>query len=73
VCELQWLKYLCDDLHVSITLPFSVFYDSQSAIQLAKNPSFHERSKHIEVDCHLIRTQLQENLIGYSMLLRVAK
>ncbi|XP_006593176.1 uncharacterized mitochondrial protein AtMg00810-like [Glycine max] len=41
-CELQWLKYLWDDLHLPIPVPFCTFSNSESAIQLAKNPSFHE-------------------------------
>nr|KYP73015.1 Copia protein [Cajanus cajan] len=62
-CELQWIKYLCDDLCLNIQVPFCTFSDSESAIQLAKNPSFHERTKHIEVDCHLIRIKIQDGLI----------
>ena len=62
-CELQWIKYLCDDLHLSILVPFCTFSDNESTIQLAKNPSFHKRTKHIEVDCHLIRIKIHEGLI----------
>ena len=61
--ELQWLKYLCDDIHLPIPVPFCTFSDSESTIQLAKNPSFHERTRHIEVDCHLIRIKIQQGLI----------
>ncbi|WVZ08164.1 hypothetical protein V8G54_021510 [Vigna mungo] len=65
-CELQWLKYIADDLCLKIPLPFPTFCDNQSAIQLAKNPSFHERTKHIEVDCHLIRAKILDGLIVIS-------
>ena len=34
--------------------------DSQSAIHLAKNATFHARTKHIEVRYHFIRTLLEE-------------
>ncbi|WVZ20696.1 hypothetical protein V8G54_008018 [Vigna mungo] len=65
-CELQWLKYIADDLRLKIPLPFPTFCDNQSAIQLAKNPSFHERTKHIEVDCHPIRAKILDGLIVIS-------
>ena len=31
---------------------FMLFYDSQSKIDLGKNPVFHSKSKHIEVQYH---------------------
>ncbi|WVZ08327.1 hypothetical protein V8G54_021673 [Vigna mungo] len=65
-CELQWLKYVADDFCLKISLPFPTFCDNQSVIQLAKNPSFHERTKHIEVDCHLIRAKVLDGLIVLS-------
>ena len=61
--DLQWLKSLCDDLHLPILVPFSTFFYSEFAIQLVKNPSFHERTKHLKVVCHLIRIKIQEGLI----------
>jgi hypothetical protein len=62
-CEIQWLQYLFQDLHVIFPQSASVYCDNKSAIYLAQNPTFHERSKHIELDCHLIREKLQSKLI----------
>jgi hypothetical protein len=61
--ELQWLQYLFQDFKIAFPNHASVYCDSKSAIYLAHNPTFHERSKHIEIDCHVIREKLQSKLI----------
>ena len=62
VCELQWLQYLCH-VHTNIFESFVVYCDNKSAIYIAKNPTFHERTKHIEINGHFVWTKLQEGLI----------
>ena len=37
--------------------------DSESAIQLSKNPFFHDRSKHIDVRYHYIRECIEEDRV----------
>jgi hypothetical protein len=62
-CELQWILYLLRDLHVSCTKLPVLYCDNQSAIHIASNPVFHERTKHLEIDCHLIREKLHSGIL----------
>jgi hypothetical protein len=62
-CEIQWLHYLFNDLHIKFTSPTSLYCDNRSAVYLAHNPAFNERSKHIEIDCHIVREKLETGLI----------
>jgi len=63
--ELVWLKSLLTSLGVFPTQVMKLFYDSQEAIHIAKNPVFHERTKHIEIDCHFV----QERLVNHDLVL----
>ncbi|XP_019414630.1 PREDICTED: uncharacterized protein LOC109326400 [Lupinus angustifolius] len=62
-CELQWLQYLFNDLHIPSSSPTSIYCDNRSTIYLAHNPISHEHPKYIEIDCHVIREKTQQGLV----------
>jgi hypothetical protein len=53
-CELMWIKYLLEELRFGVKLPVTMYCDDQATIHIASNPVFHERTKHIVVDIHLV-------------------
>lgn len=59
-CEIMWLVILLRELGVFSTTPPVLYSDSTAAIYIATNPVFHERTKHVEVDCHTVREKLDE-------------
>ncbi|KAL7617817.1 hypothetical protein Lser_V15G02567 [Lactuca serriola] len=63
-CEIIWLRWLLADMGVYISSPTPLNCNNKSAIQIAKNSIFHERTKHIEIDCHFTRHHLQLGTIS---------
>lgn len=63
ICELTWLKAILSSLGVLHPQPIQLYCDNQAALHIAKNPVFHERTKHIEVDCHFVRDEVLKNTI----------
>nr|KYP55651.1 Retrovirus-related Pol polyprotein from transposon TNT 1-94 [Cajanus cajan] len=57
-CELMWIKQLLQELKFCEGHPMKLYCDNQAALHIASNPVFHERTKHIEVDCHFVREKL---------------
>lgn len=66
--ELVWLAQILKDLHVSHLDPAIVYCNNQDVIAIATNPTFHELTKHIEIDCHFVRDKIN---IGFLKLLPI--
>ncbi|CAN6485107.1 unnamed protein product [Victoria cruziana] len=56
--ELVWLKSLLKDMGVSSIDQVKMFCDNKSAIYIASNHTFHDRTKHNEMDCHYVREEV---------------
>ncbi|XP_019255297.1 PREDICTED: uncharacterized protein LOC109233898 [Nicotiana attenuata] len=64
VAKVTWVLRLLTELGVANLAPVDIYCDSQSAIHIAKNPVFHKRTKHIEVDCYFVRDALKSGVIA---------
>jgi hypothetical protein len=59
-CQGPWISRLLGDLSGRKPAKFKLLVDNKSAIALCKNPVYHERTKHIDIKYHFIRSCYEE-------------
>ncbi|MCO5609077.1 hypothetical protein L7F22_063299 [Adiantum nelumboides] len=67
-CEVAWLELLLGDLGIQVQRPVVIHCDNLSSIQLARNPVFHAKTKHIEVHYHFIRERVLDGSIDLTFV-----
>lgn len=63
VKEVEWLVNLLDEFDGPQCQSVSFYCNSTAAIHITNNPVFHERIKHLELDCHKVRDKVISGLI----------
>ncbi|GJW73027.1 ribonuclease H-like domain-containing protein [Tanacetum coccineum] len=61
--EVIWILKILKDLNIENLLLVSLHCDSNSAIKIAANPVFHERTKHLEIDFHFVRETILKEVV----------
>jgi len=56
--DLIWIKSFLASMRMFMKHPMQLFCDNQAALHIAKNPVFHERTKHVEIGCYFVRKRL---------------
>jgi hypothetical protein len=61
--EAVWLRRFLRDLGFAQSSPTTIYADNLSAMALSRNPLFHNRTKHIDVQYHYIRECVLNTII----------
>ena len=61
--EAIWLKRFVEELKIYAEEAVLIHQDNQGAIALAKNPVFHQRTKHIDLRFHFVREKVEDKEI----------
>ena len=59
--ECIWLRRLLTDFMLGDDKPTTLYEDNTGALELSKNPKFHNRTKHIDVAYHFTRERVASN------------
>jgi len=59
-CKLIWVKNLLNKLGFISEYPMRLYCDNHATIHIAENLVLHVRTKHIEMDCHLVRQKTEK-------------
>ena len=63
VREIMSFRFLLEDLWVDVSDATPLYCDNTAAIHIANNSVFHERTKHIERDCHIVREKVKKGFM----------
>ncbi|KAK4386150.1 Retrovirus-related Pol polyprotein from transposon RE2 [Sesamum angolense] len=63
VCELLWISYILGDFEITVVSPIPFHCDNKAAIHITENPVFHEHTKHLDIDCHIVRDRFKSGFI----------
>ena len=63
-CELVWILYFLKNIGVKHDKEALLFCDRQAGLHIGSNLVFHERTKHIEIDYHVVRDKVLEGVIN---------
>ncbi|CAL1399245.1 unnamed protein product [Linum trigynum] len=58
VSEIIWLRHLLTELGAPQMAATPLYCDNQAALHISANPVFHERTKHVEMDCYFVRERV---------------
>ena len=64
VCDVMRIRQLWMEVGIKTSILAKLWCDNQATMDIAFNSVFHERTKHIEIDCHFDCEKIKLGLIS---------
>jgi hypothetical protein len=64
--EALWWRTFLHELGNDVSAPIWIYSDSQGSIALSKNPEYHARTKHIDIQHHFVREHVSNGHVYFS-------
>ena len=61
--RVDWLRRLMRELDIGPTRSCRLFYENKVAISISENPVQHDQTKHVEVDQHFIKENIEAKIV----------
>ncbi|GJS25459.1 uncharacterized mitochondrial protein-like protein [Tanacetum coccineum] len=61
--EILWMRWLLEGLETKQHDATPLYCDNNAARHIANNPVFHERTKHVEMDCYFVKERVESHEI----------
>jgi Reverse transcriptase (RNA-dependent DNA polymerase)/gag-polypeptide of LTR copia-type/Integrase core domain/GAG-pre-integrase domain len=66
--EAIWWRTFLKELKVNTSSAILIFSDSQGSIALGKNPEYHARTKHIDIQHHFVREHVSNGTVVFQFI-----
>jgi hypothetical protein len=64
IAEVTWRWWLLDNFDVSVSMSTPLLSDSTWAISITRDTVKHELTKHIDINAHFTRSQVQDDVVA---------
>lgn len=65
LCELLWLEDLLTEVGFPPDSTMNLFCNNKDAIDISHNPIQHNHTKHVEIDRHFVKQNMEEKIIQF--------
>ena len=66
--KIVWVVRLLEELGLTSLKPVTLHSDNMSALHIAQNPVYHQRTKHLKIDRHFTREKIMEGFLQVTYL-----